>query len=328
MAGRAVLHYHVGHALTGLSTMRLHGLDLNRLVALDALLNDRSVSRAAERMYLSQPAMSAVLASLREHFGDPLLTPAGASMQPTPFALELTGPVRQLVLQARAVSQLRPARDLARLQQRITLVASDATAGFLLAPVMQRAATLAPGLQFDLRPVTEQLTDQFERGEVDMMVAAEEARSSKQPSERLFDAPHACLVCATHPAAQQGTLDLDTYRAAGHVAVCWGGGRIELADAAAARAAGIERHLDVQVPTFSMLPDYLLHTHRIATLPQPYAVHLAKHLPLAVLPCPVPVAPLRGVVQWHRYKQADPALGWLREALHERVAALGLQPDK
>lgn len=305
--------------------MRLHRLDLNRLVALDALLTDRSVSRAAERLHLSQPAMSAVLAALREHFEDPLLMPAGAAMRPTDFAQALAGPVRQLVLQAQAIAQRRPTQDLQQVQRRLTIVASDGTAAFMLAPVIDQARTVAPGLSFDLRPITAQLTDQLDRGEVDMMVAAEAARSAHHPSEPLFDAPFACLVCAGHAACRHG-LDRAAYLAAGHVAVSWAPGRIELADSAAARAAGIDRRIDVSVPTFSMIPDFLLHTQRIATLPRPFAEHVAARLPLRVLDCPLPVPPLRGVMQWHRYKDEDPALRWLRDALHARSAALRLTP--
>lgn len=159
-----------------------------------------------------------------------------------------------------------------------------------------------------------------------MMVAAEEALSVHHPWERLFEAAFACLVWEGHAACAQGTLDRECYLAAGHVVVSWAPGRIELADSSAAREAGTQRQVEVQVPTFSMIPDFLVQTQRIATLPKPYAQHLAARLPLRVLDCPLPVPPLRAAMQWHRYQDDEPALCWLREALRERAQVLGLAP--
>lgn len=305
--------------------MRLHRLDLNRLIALDALLSELSVSRAADRLNLSQPAMSTALASLREHFEDPLLTPAGHTMRPTGFARELAEPVRQLVLQAQAIAQRRPAQDLSSLQQRLTLMASDATAAFMLAPVIHRAAAEAPLLSFDLRPVTAQLTQALDRGEIDLMVVAQAALSRRHPWEPLFVAPFACLVWQGHAACRGGISRAD-YLHARHVAVDWGQGKIELSDAAAWRGLEAERQVDVSVPTFSMIPDFLLGTRRVATVPRPLAEHLAQRWPLQVLDCPIPIEPLQGAIQWHPYKGNDRALLWLRQALHDRAHALGLNP--
>lgn len=304
--------------------MTLHRLDLNRLVALDALLDEASVSRAAERLHVSQPAMSATLAALREHFDDPLLVSLGRTMRLTGFAQGLRDPVRELLLQAQALAQRRPARTVATLERRVTLVASDMTVTVLLAPLAERATREAPGLQLRILPVGTHLRDELDRGEVDLVLSAREGLSDRHPCRTFYRAAFACLLWREHEVA---TLDLPTYLALPHVATRWPWHDFTTMEERALREAGWRRHVDVEVPSFTLMPPFLIGTRRVATLPQPLAESLAQHAPLKVLPCPVVIPPLSGAVQWHRHQNDDPAIRWVVQTLVAVAQNLGIASD-
>lgn len=303
--------------------MSLHRLDLNRLVALDALLDEVSVSRAAERLHVSQPAMSATLAALREHFDDPLLVALGRTMRLTGFAQGLRAPVRELLLQAQALAQRRPARTVATLERRVTLVASDMMVCVLLGPLAERATREAPGLQLCIRPVGLHLRDELDRGDVDIVIAAREGLSDKHPRQTIFNAPFACLLWREHECQ---TLDLPNYLALPHVTTQWPWRGFVTMEEQALRAQGLVRRVEVEVPSFALMPPFLIGTRRIGTLPRPLAEHLAQQAALKVLPCPLPVPVLHGTVQWHRHQDDDPAIRWVVSTLLEIVADLGLAP--
>jgi LysR family nod box-dependent transcriptional activator len=292
--------------------MTLHRLDLNRLVALDALLDEASVSRAAERLHVSQPAMSATLAALREHFDDPLLVSLGRTMRLTGFAQGLRDPVRELLLQAQALAQRRPARTVATLERSVTLVASDMTVAVLLAPLAERATHEAPGLQFRIRPVGLHLSDELDRGEVDIVIAARQGLSDRHPRRTFFSTPFACLLWREHEAQ---VLDLPTYLALPHVTTHWSLHGFTTMEDQALRDQRLTRRIEVEVPAFTLMPPFLIGTRRVATLPQPLAVQLTQQLPLKVLPCPLPVTAVQGAVQWHRHQDEDPAIRWVVQTL-------------
>src|SRR3954464_7975342 len=132
--------------------MRYQRIDLNLLIALDALLAERNVTRAAERMHMTQSAMSGVLARLREYFDDQLLVPVGRAMKLTPRAESLIEPVRDILLKVDSTLGVRPEFEAATAQRHFVLIASDYVSNVLLAEVLRRIALVAPGLSFDVRP--------------------------------------------------------------------------------------------------------------------------------------------------------------------------------
>ncbi len=121
--------------------MRLNRLDLNQLQVLNSLLIERSATRVAERIGLTQPAVSATLRRLRDLFGDPLFIQSGGQMIPTAFAQTLSGPIREMLLQAELISLMRPEQRIDMLQRTIRICLSDYAAGVVLAPVIRAATT-------------------------------------------------------------------------------------------------------------------------------------------------------------------------------------------
>lgn len=304
--------------------MRLNRLDLNQLVALDALLSECNVSRAAERVNLSQPAMSATLARLRDYFGDPLLRQVGRRMQPTAFAEELFASVRDVLLQAQAITQRRPEEDPARIERNITIVASDYVTTVLLAPALARAAREAPGIRFEVRPVVGNLAEELDRGDVDLVIAAREGLTASHPSEPLFQESFSCIVCRDN-ANVGARLSTRQYLALRHAATVWARGQLHTMDQRAVDAAGLQRVVDVWLPAFTMLPAFVVGTERVATLQSTLARQLAAQWPVRVLACPIAIPDVLGDMQWHRYQDGDAALRWFRALVHATVASLGLQ---
>ena len=133
--------------------MDLHLFDLNLLVALDALLTERNVTRAGNRLNLSQSAMSGALARLRHHFRDELLVPVGRRMMLTPVADGLVAPVRDILLKVRGTLGSKPRFEAATAARHLSLAVSDYVTEILLADVLRAARCEAPLITFDLRPV-------------------------------------------------------------------------------------------------------------------------------------------------------------------------------
>ena len=301
--------------------MRFNKLDMNLLVVLDALITTQSVGKAAERLFLSQPATSLALGRLRIYFKDPLLVPVGKAMVLTPLAAELAEPVRDVLVQVQTISRARPTFDPANTKRRFTIESSDYVIAVLLSEVIRRAASLAPLMQFDVRSLSPQTPHNLNSGECELLIAPDFAPVADHPSTPLFEDTFSCIVCREHPAWHEG-LSVDAYFDAGHVGVEWGGGRRVTFDTRILSAVRGERRQDVIAPNFTLVPELLVGTARIATLPTRLTTLIAQRFRVRVLPCPVVIPPFHEQLQWHKYKDRDPAITWLRALIGEVAAAL------
>lgn len=305
--------------------MRVNRLDLNQLACLDALLATQSVSRSAEQVHLSQPAVSAVLRRLREYFGDPLLVPAGRGLSLTPFAVSLQQPVRDLLLQADALTRRRPELEPARIERDITIVASDYIQAVALEPLFKRAQKQAPGLRFEVRPIGGYLAEELDQGGVDVVISRASAMSPAHPSAPLFRDGFSCIAWTGNQAIAR-TLTREQFLRMGHVEVVLGRGRVPTLDRLALQEQGLARRAEVKVPGFTQVPGCIEGTQRIATLQTLLARQLARRWPLRVLRCPIEIPEIVTAVQWHRYQTHDPAIAWVRRVLGEVVRAARLRP--
>lgn len=302
--------------------MRINKLDLNQLATLDALLTEASVSKAAIRVHLSQPAASAVLAKLREFFGDLLLVPNGRVLSLTPFARALVEPVHDLLLQAQALSQLRPQTIPSKFDRKITVVASDYAFSIFLLPLFKRAEIEAPGLTFELRPLMGSITEELDRGDVDIVVSLASGASPRHPSELIFVDTFSSIVWKDNLLVGK-TLTKKQYLELGHVVMVLGNGRVPTLDQLAMDAAGLERKIEVKVPGFTLIPACVVGSNRIGTLQTSLANMLAQHLPLRVMRCPIPIPVIQSSVQWHSYQTRDPAIQWTLAAIRDLARELG-----
>ncbi|SBW03147.1 LysR family transcriptional regulator [uncultured Alphaproteobacteria bacterium] len=294
-------------------------LDLNLLAALDVLLAERNVTRAARRLGLSQPALSAQLARLRERFGDPLLVPAHRGMVATQRALEIQEPLRAALDALRRVAAEAAGFDPAAARLAFSVAASDYVQSALLAPLAFAFAREAPGIDLAFRSIdAAHLAGQMERGEVDVAMMTPETAPERLRMRRLFDETYVAIVRRDHPRVGD-VLDLDGYCALDHVVVSpRGGGFVGPADAALA-AHGRARRVALSVPGFLIVPEIVARSDLVALVPSRIARdHAAR---VRIFPPPIPVPGFAMAMVWHDRTADHPAQQWLRARLLAQAAA-------
>lgn len=287
--------------------------DLNLLVALDALLSERNVTRAARRLNLSQPALSAQLARLRRLFGDPLLLPAQRGLIPTQRALDLQEPLRRALEEVRGVLLAGSAFDPAAAELTVSVAASDYGQYAVLMPLAIALAREAPGVRLAFRALDgANLAQQMERGEVDVALMTPQTAPERLRMRSLFEERYVAILRRGHPAAS-GVLDLDTYCGLEHVVVSpQGGGFAGPADDALA-AHGRVRRVALSAASFLIVPELIERSDMVALIPERIARDRADRLQMFAPPVPVPGFSIAMV--WHDRTNDHPAQRWLRARL-------------
>ena len=298
--------------------MRFNHLDLNLLVALDVLLEEQNITRAAERLHMTQSATSGVLGRLRSYFEDDLLVQVGRKMQPTPYALELVTPVREVLLTIQSSITAKPVFDPTSSKRHFRMVTSDYLITVLLARVIQRIHQEAPHITFELLAPGDNSGELLIRGEVEMMIVPERYILEGHPSQLLFEEEHVCVVWNENPLVGD-SLTLEQYMDMGHVSVGFGRTRHMSIEDWFMNQYGFNRRLEVITNDFNTLPQLVVGTQRIATMHQRLARLYATHLPLRILQPPVKIPVMREFMLWHRTMDRDPMHRWLRERISEFI---------
>ena len=297
-------------------------LDLNLLIALDALLEQGSVTAAAEQLHLSVPAMSRTLGRIRRATGDPVLVRTGRTMTPTPYALAVRDDVRSVLAQAQAV--LTPPRDVdpATLERTFTLQVHDAIATAVAPGLLAAVAAEAPGVRLRFLAETAVDTDDLRQGRVDLEIGAG-ARTS--PEFRAETAGADSLVVigrAGHPALASRP-DLAGYAAARHLTVSRRGRLQDPVDDALAEQ-GLRRQVVAAAPTTAIALQVAAAGDLLVTAPQRACRATVDALGLTTRPLPLPMPPVPVTCSWHQRSEADPVHAWLRaharSALREQFA--------
>ena len=297
--------------------MNFSGLDLNLLVALDALFVEKSVSRAGERLHLSQSATSGALARLREAFHDPLLVQVGRRMTLTPLAEGLVEPVKEFLLKAEAILNSNPAFDPAATTRRFRMMMSDYVQTVVMIEALPRLQKLAPGVTVDLISNVEGGSEPLDRGEIDLAIAPAKYLSASHPSEHLFKDEFTCLAWSGNTQIGRG-ISLKTYLSLGHVVVRFGKHQqIPTFDEWFMERYSHERKIEVVTTAFNLVPQLLIGTSRIATLHRRLAEFYQKYLPLKLIAPPVEIPPLEESMQWHKSRDHDPGIAWMRSILKD-----------
>ncbi|SAL50027.1 LysR family transcriptional regulator [Caballeronia udeis] len=300
----------------------LRGIDLNLLVSLDALLAESNVTRAAQRLHLTQPAVSTQLARLRQIFGDPLLIPAetGRGMTRSTRALELMEPLHVALKNLEAVVRHQPSFDPHTDRRSFVIAANDNATAVLGQRLMEQLPTLAgPGVRIAF-VVADQpsMATRLERGEIDLLLGSERMVPASMKARKLFDEHFVVVQRKRHP---RGTapLDLDTYCALDHVLVSTSGGSFHGFMDEHLDALGRERRVVLSVQHFTLVPELLVRTDYVSTLPARFAERYRERLDIFALPFEA-----RGFTlfaAWPLRSQADPAHVWLRDTLAEIAGA-------
>lgn len=296
--------------------MNMRGIDLNLLVSLDVLLDEANVTRAAARLGVSQPGLSAQLSRLRDLFGDPLLVPSetGRGMIPTVRAMEMKDALHVALADLETVVRRPSGFDPRRDDRTFQIAASDnATIVLGLALVERLRETAGSGIRLAFRGArADTIAGDLERGDVDLLIGSERMVPPSAKARKLLDERYVMVQRRGHPRGI-AALDLDAYCALDHVLVSTSGGSLSGFVDEQLEALGRRRAVVLSVHQFLLAPTIVEATDLVSTLPGRLARRFATRLDLFDLPFAA-----RGFslfAAWHPRVHADPAHVWLRGEL-------------
>jgi DNA-binding transcriptional LysR family regulator len=297
--------------------MRLDNFDLNLLVAFEALLHERNVTRAARRLNVTQSAMSASLKRLREALDDPILLQHGRTMVPTPHALALAPEVTAAIGMLRRLIQPTTGFDPSTSSRTFRIAASDYIATVALAPLLGSLSVEAPDVRLDIVLPTDATPQRLGRGDFDLVLTPREFLAPEHPAELLFEERHVVVGCRGNPLFSR-PLTKAAFAAAGHVAVRIDGRNTYIENELS--RLGLARRVEVYAPSFIQAPWLLPGTPRIALMHERLAKLTAPILGLAIAEAPFAIPSMHEMMQYHAAQEADAGLAWLRSRL-KRLAA-------
>lgn len=298
--------------------MRLHPhFDLNLLRVLDALLREQNVSRAAERLALSQPAVSNALNRLRAMLDDPLLVRVGRSMQPTPRALALEVPIREALQQIEQSLSADQAFDPARSTQRFRIAVTDYVELVCMPRLLEQLSREAPGIRIDIRHLSPSLpADALDKGELDLVLGRFEEIPARFSRRHWMSEYLTLAVRQGHPLCTS-ELDLPLFLKLRHLWV-HGGQTRGMVDQWLGEH-GLAREILYTTPNYLQAAHIVAGSDLAAVLPSQLARHFAALLPLQLLELPFTVGPFHLEIVSLAQRQRDAALQWLIE----QIAVIG-----
>jgi DNA-binding transcriptional LysR family regulator len=301
--------------------VNLRSADLNLLVMLDVLVRERSVTRAGERMGLSQPAMSNALGRLRRLLDDPVLVRTSKGMVPTRRVAELIGPVRKALAELETVLEPEASFEPSESERIFRVAAFDHAFVVLVPHLVERLARQAPGVRLDLLPFADSTVEDLESGGIDAAILPGRSHGGTGfRREELYDDNFDCLVRRDHPRVGR-RLTLKRYLELGHVLAsprARRGGVVEQA----LQKRGLARRVHVIVPQFAVAPFVVASTDLVATIPRGVARPFAEMLDLRILPLPFAIDAGPWFLFWHERALHDSAHTWLRKQILDLGRAL------
>ena len=296
--------------------MDLKDVDLNLLVVFDQMLRERRVSACAEKLGISQPAVSNALARLRRLLDDELFLRTSRGMEPTPLALRLAEPIASALAAIHATLNDRAGFDAASSKRRFTLGMTDIGEIYFLPRLMEALAHAAPQVSITtVRKPAVNLRDAMEAGQVDLAIGLLPELKTGFFQRQLFRQTYVCMFRAGH-ALDRGRIDLADFEAADHVVVVSPGTGHSRVDELIERR-GVRRRVRLTVPHFVALGHILHATDMIATVPERYAQQSMRHFGLKYLPHPVALPEIGIAVFWHARFHKEPGNQWLRRLICE-----------
>lgn len=298
--------------------MHIGRTDLNLFLVFDAIYAEGSITRAAETLNLTQPAVSHALGRLRELLNDELFTRgrgrSGMTMVPTPVAHQLIGPVRSSL--KGLADAIHTTRDFepATATRRFRLNLGDIFEALLLPDLVARLAVEAPSVEIvNTRHARDDIPLELAAGRLDLAVDVLHRVDDSIRMQRIARDQHVCLVAADHPLAKR-ELALDDYLAAGHILASSRTRGPGFVDVELARR-GLQRRIALRCQHYLPAALAAARTHYVLTVPSALARMLARLAPLVEKPFPATLNPLEAYLYWHASRENDPANRWLRERI-------------
>jgi DNA-binding transcriptional LysR family regulator len=287
-------------------------LDLQLLLALEALLRHRHLTRAADALGVTQPVMSKHLRRLRAVLQDPLFVRAAGGIAPTPRAEALAAPLAQILELTRTRLLPEPEFDGATSRREFILCVSDFGATVLLPALLTELFARAPGVRLRVLSSDEGFAERLGSGEADLLVGLADRIPESIRTSVLYTDPYACLVRRDHPAAHD--LNAERFANAQHVVVAPGSAGRNVAEIAI-RERVPEARIVLRLPAFAAVPSVIASSDLVVTLPRRVAETIARGGEFAVLAPPFTLPDVTVLLAWHRRNDADPAHRWLRATI-------------
>ena len=293
-------------------------LDLNLLTAMDALLTDLNVTKAAKRLKISQPALSGRLSKLRLRFGDPLLIPTQRGMVPTQTALELQEPLRRALDQLRNVVRARERFEPSTSRQTLSIAASDYMQTTLLVPLLPAIRRQAPLLRLATHLIDGgRVWEQLEHGAVDIALMTPESAPPLSRSHPLWSESYVCIARVGHTRARRASNPA-TFALLDHVVVSPRGAGFAGPADAVLKIHGLVRNVVLSVNSFLLVPEIVSSSDLVALVPERLAARYKDRLQIFQPPIVVPGFSISMV--WHERTMATSSLVWLRKKLLEQAS--------
>ncbi|MBK4735438.1 LysR family transcriptional regulator [Noviherbaspirillum pedocola] len=303
--------------ITDIIAMNLSSVDLNLLAAFNALARERNVTLAANRLGLSQPAMSNALARLRKLFNDPLFVRTVAGMQPTPYAQQLEDPIARACELLEAALQIDAGFDPATTTRKaFTFYLSEIGEIVFLPKILIGLQQRAPGISVKVSRVPEHGPQAaMEAGEVDLAIGIFPGLKAGFYQQRLYGDRFVCIA-RRGKTSRRSALSLEEYVSAAHAVVASTGTGHDTAVERILWKQRLHRRIAVTVPHFMALPTIVAQTDAIATIPSRMAAALTGLTNIEVLEAPVPFPRMEIRQHWHERFHHDAANRWLRELIN------------
>ena len=300
----------------GIDYTNLGRLDLNLLVAFDALLTERSVTRAAARVGLGQSAMSYNLARLRQLFGDEILTRGPDGMRPTPRALALKEPVRGALIQVQALILPEKPFNPATTERTFRIGLSDAIEVRLVPGLLAHLCAVAPGMRLRLRPADRvEILEELDTDRLDLGIGVFMEGQTHHKRRRLFSERFLCVFNAERVGVAP-PVSIDDYVRLPHLLTSSRGDAHGVVDDALEKL-GLQRRIVLTTTRFLAVSHILRTAPVIATMPAGIARFIAAPSDLSVSPAPVELPAVTTSLLWHSSYDRDPAHQWLRRTVRD-----------
>jgi DNA-binding transcriptional LysR family regulator len=299
----------------------IRGLDVGMLRTFDALMQEQNVSRAAGRLFLSQPAVSASLNRMREVFGDPLFTRTSHGVVPTERARALAPQVRKVLADLAALLEADAPFDPARSQRIFRVAGSDHASRMLLPALSQTLIGLGSGIRVVwVPPGTWPLAEHLQRGELDLAVVARIQRPQDMETQVLYEDRYVYVMRKDHPRAAEA-VSMDSFSAIPQVFLGYGTSMLDdLIDETLARQ-GRQRLAQIAVSSFGQIVHQLRHSDHAAVLGGRVARQFAGELHIQPMPFELPA--YQSLLCWDARSTGDAGARWLREQFAQIAAAAG-----
>ena len=297
--------------------VKLGAIDLNLLVVFDAVMQDRNVTRAGERLGLSQPAMSHALTRLRHMLKDDLFIRSPKGMLPTPRAEQLALPIRTALdgLQ----HSLEPSQFVPSIATRSFRMAVDNySAVVLVGPIAGRITKIAPGITLEFRPSgTLNVTDLLDRGELDLAIGPFSSQGERFSRLSLLEDDFVIVLRKGHPAADTRELSMEKFAAMSHLAISSVTYKTDFIDQAFAKRR-LTRRIQLRAPFLSAVR-ILVASDMVSILQRRVAEELVRYRPLVIRPLPNSSPTLETAMIWPRWLDNQPAHRWLRATVEQEL---------